>query len=70
MPLRRTRNSKQLSLTRQSGSGFTFGLENFLVDLPKLMLIQIVVQLMLLTDHSVGNVVPVVANGAEAAQNQ
>lgn len=72
MPLRRTRNSKRRS-KRQSGSGFTFGLETPIgglaqvnaysdcgsVNVPQPM------------DHSVGNVVPgCAANGAEAAQNQ
>ena len=72
MPLRRTRNSKRRS-RRQSGSGFTFGLETPIgglaqvnaysdcgsVNVPQPM------------DHSVGNVVPgCAANGAEAAQNQ
>ena len=68
MPLRRTRNSKRRS-KRQSGSGFTFGLETPIgglaqvnaysdcgsVNVPQPM------------DHSVGNVVP---GCAEAAQNQ
>ena len=68
MPLRRTRNSKRRS-KRQSGSGFTFGLETPIgglaqvnaysdcgsVNVPQPM------------DHSVGNVVPgCAANGAEA----
>ena len=72
MPLRRKRNSKRRS-KRQSGSGFTFGLETPIgglaqvnaysdcgsVNVPQPM------------DHSVGNVVPgCAANGAEAAQNQ
>ena len=72
MPLRRTRNSKRRS-RRQSGSGFTFGLETPIgglaqvnaysdcgsVNVPQPM------------DHSVGNVVQgCAANGAQAAQNQ
>ena len=72
MPLRRTRNSKRRS-RRQSGSGFTFGLDAPIgglaqvnaysdcgsVNVPEPM------------DHSVGNVVEgCAANGAEAAQNQ
>ena len=72
MPLRRTRNSKRRS-RRQSGSGFTFGLDAPIgglaqvnaysdcgsVNVPEPM------------DHSVGNVVEgCAANAAEAAQNQ
>ena len=68
MPLRKTRNSKRRS-KRQSGSGFTFGLDTPIgglaqvnaysdcgsVNVPQPM------------DHSVGNVVPgCAANGAEA----
>jgi hypothetical protein len=72
MPLRKTRNSKRRS-KRQSGSGFTFGLETPIGGLAQVNTYSDcgAVKVPQPMDHSVGNVVPgCAANGAEAAQNQ
>ena len=72
MPLRKTRNSKRRS-RRQSGSGFTFGLDAPIGGLAQVNAYSDCgsVKVPEPMDHSVGNVVEgCAANAAEAAQNQ
>ena len=72
MPLRKTRNSKRRS-RRQSGSGFTFGLDTPIGGLAQVNTYSDCgsVKVPQPMDHSVGNVVQgCAANGAQAAQNQ